>query len=209
MSSTLSWPLRVRVTSSSSDARACDAAVSSTAPGRAGRRPSMASTRYSTAVTDSWSAGARSTSRDRAGDIDAFGQRGGERARQGVGVDGLGELDVEVLGVALVTDRERQPEADLRPGREPSVNASGSCSMRKPARRRGRRRGARRTAPCPAWRSAAAPGTRCRPSSGTLDGDAQLDVDGAAPDRPKARPWPVPWLPPAGGTAEATTCSRA
>ena len=37
----------------------------------------------------------------------------------------------------------------------------------------------------------------------------------AAPERDRRRrraksiPWPVPWLPPAGGTAEATTCSRA
>ena len=26
---------------------------------------------------------------------------------------------------------------------------------------------------------------------------------------PPARSWPVPWLPPAGASGEATTCSRA
>ena len=34
-----------------------------------------------------------------------------------------------------------------------------------------------------------------------------MDVTGTAP--PTARPWPVPWLPPAGGTGDATTCSSA
>src|SRR3954447_351791 len=31
------------------------------------------------------------------------------------------------------------------------------------------------------------------------------NVTGTAP--PEARSWPVPWLPPAGGVADATTCS--
>ena len=81
----------------------------------------------------------------RAGGGHALGQRRGEALGERVGVDGLGELDVEVLGVALVADRERQPEADLRAGaRTPAVNASGSSlDAERALEARGRRRGAR------------------------------------------------------------------
>ena len=49
----------------------------------------------------------------------------GRAAVSGLGqrlhVDGLGELDVEVLGVALVAHRQGQAEAHLGPGREPEA----------------------------------------------------------------------------------------
>ena len=46
------------------------------------------------------------------------GQRLGERHRQRLELDLFGEHEIEVLRVALVPGRERQPEAHLRPGRE-------------------------------------------------------------------------------------------
>jgi len=57
--------------------------------------------------------GPRGERRD-AADPHTFGQDLAERAGQHLEVDRLGELDVEVLGVALVTDAECQSEADLR-----------------------------------------------------------------------------------------------
>ena len=51
--------------------------------------------------------------------LDTLGERAGERAGEPVDVDRVDELEVEVLGVALVADTEREPEADLRAGREP------------------------------------------------------------------------------------------
>ena len=48
------------------------------------------------------------------------GSASASRAAKRRRVDRLGELDVEVLGVALVPDRERQPEAHLRRGENPA-----------------------------------------------------------------------------------------
>ena len=101
------------------------------------------------------------------------------------------------------TDRA-SPKLTLGRGEKPSVNASGSCSMRNA------RSKARATSRCETNRTLPRLVNRepdrealGRPSSGRAP---ERDRDHG---RPKSMPWPVPWLPPAGGTAEATTCSRA
>src|SRR5262249_55224104 len=139
--------------------------------------------------------------RGRARDVDAFGQGAAQRARQRFGVDGLSHLDVEVLGDALVADRQREPEAHLGP----RGAAERECERQLLDPK------------CPLE----GPGdVAVRDEShlaSLLEAESyRVSVCGlhelppittATP--PSNSPWPVPWLPPAGGRTEATTCSSA
>ncbi len=138
-------------------------------------------------------------------DRHAVGEVAGELGRKGLGIEvshpvGV-EVDVEVLGIALVPGRQRQAEGELRAGRE--ALAVGNRQGRPPQRAfpdpghvamRGEADLAVLVETEPEPHGVPAP-TGCRACNTT----------GTAP--PEDRSTPVPWLPPAGGVAEATTCS--
>jgi hypothetical protein len=140
--------------------------------------------------------------------VDADGQARGQVFGQAVDVDRLpfgGEqIDVEVLGIGFVTGRESQPEVQLGPGGEPlGVRDRERRAADRPLPHAGHVAvageadlavlGEPEADPHQAGTAAVAAGLRASSVTGT-----------SPPDR---RSCPVPWLPPAGGTAEATTCS--
>jgi hypothetical protein len=141
-------------------------------------------------------------------DVDADRQRVGDGCRQPVEVDLGGELDVEVLGVALVTGRQGQAETHLRAGREPlregererrdaerALEGAGNVTVRDPADLAALRVVQPHRELGAALHETATPGRVGRSRTG------------ASP--PVPRSCPVPWLPPAGATGDATTCSSA
>ena len=99
------------------------------------------------------------------------------------------------------------PKLTFGRGENPSVNASGSSSMRN-ARSNATGDVAVRDEPHLAALGEAHPHREPVGASHdvTLTG---LRMSSTRTSLPKPRPWPVPWLPPAGGTADATTCSSA
>src|ERR1700730_3843912 len=89
-----------------------------------------------------------------------------------------------------MTGRKGQAEADLGSGGEPRGVGDRQ------------RRASKRALPHPGDVAVAGP-----PDLAKL-GEAEPDPHRLGPiERATGRPWPVPWLPPAGGTADATTCS--
>src|SRR5262249_39738712 len=133
-----------------------------------------------------------------------LGERRSEALGEGCGVDRFGELDVEVLGVALVADGEGEAEAHLRSGREALgerewqlLDAGGALGRASDVSARDETHLAALRDAQPHGEAAVAPHR------------APLITTGSSTGTPKLRPCPVPWLPPAGATAEATTCSSA
>ncbi len=140
------------------------------------------------------------------------GRRGGDPDRQ-AGVQTIGQVvdpahtrtvlvqvHVEVLGQALVAGGERQTEVQPGVGREPlAVGHREVGPAHGPLDDPGQV--AVRQEPDLAELAVPDPGPHhTTPAWGRLD-----RVTGTAP--PTERSWPVPWLPPAGGVAEATMCS--
>ena len=90
------------------------------------------------------------------------------------------------------------PKWTLGRGEKPSVAATGSCG---PAQR-----------PLPGPGDVAVAGEADLAQLGEPEADPHQartpSCTGTAPPRPTPTScWPVPWLPPAGGVADATTCS--
>ena len=157
-------------------------------------------------VTASCSAGARSASAATPATTIPSGSAAVSRSGRTSRSIGSAELDVEVLGVGLVPDREREPEADLRPGREPlgererelhdperPLEAAGDVAVPDEAHLAVLRE----------------PHPHREPGVALHDGTSRAPVHRASTGTvwPWLRSWPVPWLPPAGGTGDATTCS--
>src|SRR5213075_3040570 len=124
------------------------------------------------------------------------------------------QFEVEVFGHRLVAGGEGQPEADLGSGREPlGVGEGQSRAAESPFPHAGHV--TVRSPPDLAQLAEAHTNPhRATPVFGTeLVASRPLpfpkrvgrSVTGTVP--PVARSWPVPWLPPAGGVAEATMCS--
>ena len=130
-SSTLSLPLRVRVTSSSSDASARDAAVLEHCI-RDGPAETVDGLDPVLDFGDRFLEGGGSFDEPhRAGGGHALGQRGREALGQGVGVDGsVSSTSRYSASLSWPTD-SASPKLTFGRGEKPSVNASGSCSMRK------------------------------------------------------------------------------
>ena len=134
------------------------------------------------------------------GDIDSRREGRAQADGQIVDVDdGVGrQIEVEVLGHRFSTRRERQTEVHLRPRREafrirhrqldapagPFPHA-GQVAVTGPAH-------------LAELLEADTDPHHSRPPTGS-------SVTGTSP--PALRSWPVPWLPPAGGSVDATTCS--
>ena len=140
-------------------------------------------------------------------------QRGGER----VEVDRPRELDIEVLGVALVTHREREAEAHLRTRREAERERQWELLDTERPLERARHVAMRHEPHLPALGEPDAHREpRIAPHLVALAaaGDTPAAVARCSCELPavaarNSSPCPVPWLPPAGAVAEATTCSRA
>src|SRR3546814_5992146 len=126
------------------------------------------------------------------------GHPGGELIE---GEVGLGrEIDVEVFAQALVAGGQRQAEAEAGPwGVALAVGHADGCSAQAPLPHPGQV-AVRQEADLVALGEADA-GLHA-PTPAGLRGSR---VTGTSP--PRSRSCPVPWLPPAGGTADATTCS--
>src|SRR5690606_2513553 len=152
--------------------------------------------------------------------LDARGERGREQLGKPLQVDGdlpLGKGHVDVLPQRLVPRRQGEPEAELRTGREAlgvgdrqvgaaqrplpdagDVAVAGEADLAELREADadpfdGSAGGHDRPPDDPTPLAAGSPAREVRSTTGT------------AP--PVRRSWPVPWLPPAGGVAEATTCS--
>ncbi len=125
-SSTLSLPLRVRVTMQLvARQRARRGGVEHLPPGRAGRRPSTVSTRYWTSVIDSCSAGARSTRRTAPVAGMPSGSTGVSRCgRASVSTGSVSSTSRYSASLSCPTD-SASPKLTLGRGENPSVNASG------------------------------------------------------------------------------------
>ena len=113
--------------------------------------------------------------------------------------------------LGFVAGRQRQPEAEPGPGREAlgvGDADAGASQLRSQMRARSRWL-VKRTLPSLEKRRR----TRCVALTPSVRADMTSPVRAppAWTDRhrrgPGERSWPVPWLPPAGGVAEATTCS--
>src|SRR5262249_19748255 len=152
-----------------------------------------------------------------ADDRDSFRQRRGQAAGELVEIDGFGQHEVDVLRVALVTGRQRETEADLRPGREPfrererelrdperSLEGPGDVAVADPAHLPELR------VPEPNGVCGAAPHAPAPvpPPTATAAGFVPRNRTGASVAG-ALRSWPVPCDPPAGAVVAATTCSRA
>ena len=127
-------------------------------------------------------------------------QRRVDQRHELVGLEVVGQVDVEVLAEALVAGGQRQAEAQARARREPLAVGDADAGA------------AQRPLPDPGQ---VAVGQEADLAA-LGEADALLHAPtptGRREDRatgtaePHSRSWPVPWLPPAGGTAEATTCS--
>ena len=126
--------------------------------------------------------------------------RSGRSSSTGALVD---QVDVEVLGPRLGARRQGQPEVQLGPGREPlRVHERDVGPAERPLPDAGEVAVAREADL--AELGEAQPHPHQEPADAPAMGRAVM-ATGTAP--PVERSWPVPWLPPAGGTAEATTCS--
>ena len=137
---------------------------------------------------------------------DPVGEHGREALRQCVELEDRGgrvrlrvQVDVDVLGIGFVAVGERQAEVHLRAGREPLRVRDGQLGS--------------------------ADGPLPGPGGVAVRDESHLALFGVADPHPPdgaptvgrmptgtglavpLRSCPVPWLPPAGGTAEATMCS--
>ena len=144
------------------------------------------------------------------------------QALDGVGPGRLAQGHVEVLTVGLVPGRQRQPEAELGPGRALGVGDGDAGPAQRPLPDAGDVAVAGEAHLAVLGEADAHPGGRAarrlplggrhgrggrRHARAPASGRGR-SATGTAPGRwPVERSWPVPWLPPAGEVAEATTCS--
>ena len=151
--------------------------------------------------------GARRERRDRLHGH-AVGQGGvnsaGELGQVEIAMVRAGEqIDVEVLAVALVASGEGKPEAEPGSGREALGVGDGQACPTQASLPDAGDVAVRGEPHLAVLREANAPLHHAPTPTGLRD----RSVTGTSP--PRSRSWPVPWLPPAGGVAEATTCSKA
>ena len=134
-------------------------------------------------------------------------QRRGKRADEPLVVD-TGHprrinLGVEILSVGAVSGGEGQPECNPRPGTEPGrVDDGNRGATQRPLPDPGHI-AVRCEANLPVLREPE-PDTRSRHLAAPTS-ERSSSRTGTSP--PCETSMPVPWLPPAGGTADATTCS--
>ena len=115
------------------------------------------------------------------------------------------EVDVEVLGERLVAGRQGQPEVQLRAGaRSPRCRRPGPPPAARPLPHPGHVAVAGEADLAQLGEASAHP-HRCPPTTTGRSAGAEEAAPARAPS--PRRSWPVPWLPPAGGGAEATRCS--
>ena len=135
------------------------------------------------------------------------GSASDETRREGVEIDvGCGDvtlqLDVDVFGDRLGTRGECQTEADLGSGREPLGERHRQTGPAQGALPHPGRVAVAREAHLADLGGADAELHDATPAGSRLVGS---NATGTSP--PRSRSWPVPWLPPAGGIGDATTCS--
>ena len=208
MSSVTSSPLRVRVTTTE-EAASTAATRGQPAPPASGAGAGVpsgaAAHRHVHDVTSSCSEGVPGVISSAAVASTPTGKRRRQPAGQGVDVEvrlPSYQLDIQILGHGLVAGGEGQPEADL--GTRGEAGAVGDRQLH-PAKR-----------PLPHAGHVPVTGPADLPELGEADPDpghgrAPAPANGPqrtpAPRGPGVRSWPVPWLPPAGGVGDATTCS--
>ena len=138
-------------------------------------------------------------------DVDAHRERRAQAQRHPWQVDGcsghvVDQVGVEVLRERLIARRECEAEADAGPGREPL--GVGEGDLRAPE-------GALEHASHVAVAREADLAALGETDTQAAHDAARTGMSGALRCPPTERSCPVPWLPPAGGVAEATTCSIA